>query len=525
MTDNIVLIGFMGSGKNKIGALLAKDLGFELVDIDAQIEASQKKTIADIFNEQGESAFRALELAALKAQGGKQQRVLVTGGGAPTFFESFLAIKSLGEVYFLDGNFPLLLSRISRSKKRPLGACNSEDQVALLRERFLFRRPIYRTLGQTINVDHEDENQTVDDIKSRFLAKKELPTPIVIADERTPYPIYVHHGAIGGLSKVLHSLGLKNHRPVLITSTKLAHIFSPTLTAMSAQFPALTIIRIPDGETAKNPDTIAHIHQELFMHNVSRQSVIVALGGGVVGDIAGFVAATFMRGIPLIQIPTTLLSMVDSSIGGKTGVDTSFGKNLLGAFKNPHAVIIDPDILASLPREEHACGMAEVIKHGIISDPALFYDLLHNELPLENTIKRALQVKADIVASDPQEMSVRAHLNLGHTFAHAIEKVSNFKIKHGEAVAMGLMLATRLAVEQKVCQEDFLADLKKLLIKYQLPYDVPSHLDPELIIEAMAHDKKRDERGLRVILPQRVGAVVMTYASHEQLLAAFATSR
>jgi 3-dehydroquinate synthase len=273
---------------------------------------------------------------------------------------------------------------------------------------------------------------------------------------------------------------------------------------------SMAIITIKDGEQHKNAESIEHIHRSLFEQNFNRSSVVLALGGGNVGDVAGFAAANFMRGIPVIQIPTTLLAMVDSSVGGKTGIDLSFGKNLIGAFHNPRAVLIDPDFLKSLPDVEFACGMAEIIKHAIIGDRELFSDLEQSFDPT-TLIERAVQVKTQIVFADPRENNIRANLNLGHTFAHAIEKVSDYQIKHGQAVAIGLMLATKLAHRLGYLKNDFSDQLEKLLKKYHLPTELPSNMDKNALIKAMLHDKKRDRHGLKFILPHDLGDVRAEY--------------
>ena len=244
---------------------------------------------------------------------------------------------------------------------------------------------------------------------------------------------------------------------------------------------------------------------------LDRRSVIFALGGGVVGDVAGYAAATYLRGTPFLQIPTTLLAMVDSSIGGKVGVDHPRGKNLIGAFKQPLAVISDIDVLATLPESEYRCGMAEVVKHGIIGDKELFRDLEIGNWKLEigSWIKRAIQVKVDIVERDPYERGERAHLNLGHTFGHAIEKISGYELKHGEAVAIGIVCAAHLAARRGLCDASVCARIENLLRAIGLPTRIPRELPVSAILDAMATDKKRVNARLRFVLPRRIGEVVL----------------
>lgn len=245
---------------------------------------------------------------------------------------------------------------------------------------------------------------------------------------------------------------------------------------------------------------------------------MIALGGGVVGDMAGYVAATFMRGIPLFQIPTTLLSMVDSSVGGKVGVDLPQGKNLIGAFKQPRRVIIDTDVLHSLPPLQWRCGMAEVIKHGLIARPALLDPDLWNLQNAESLVRQAVQVKIDVVEIDPYERGIRAHLNLGHTFGHAIEKATEYAIPHGEAVAIGIVKAARLSRNLGFIDDGLVERILKMMWRLELPTDIA--LDPERWYAAMATDKKWKAGTSRLVVLKRLGeAAVIEGLPKEEICA------
>lgn len=519
---NIVLIGFMASGKSHLGKIIANEHGFHLIDLDAMIEEEEQRSIKDIFTKDGEAYFRDREYKTLKKLERLSNTVLITGGGTPTYFPSRELLYNFGAIYFLDASFELIKKRLQRSSKRPLGSASSPEEVVKLYELFRVRRPLYQALGQSISVEKEDSASTARDIMQRFKARNELYSlrQIRVEDAHSPYDISFGEKALNRLPEILHSVGLKNHKVAIITSERIEKALNNKLSELISCFvdkPALILIN--DGEEHKNLHNVSHIHEQLFKRNFTRSSVIIALGGGTVGDVAGFAASIYMRGIPVIQVPTTLLAMVDSSVGGKTGVDVSAGKNLIGSFYMPKAVLVDTSLLQTLPKTEYACGMAEAIKHAIIGDKALFFDLLNEDLPDLMLIERAVLVKVRAVIDDPHEEHRRAYLNLGHTFAHAIEKESNYTIKHGEAVAIGLILATALAKKLGLLEEDFERDLRTLLSRFDLPLALPQNLDPDALLNAMQHDKKRDQSGLRFILPRKIGQVSIDRVQESAVLA------
>lgn len=519
LDKNIVLIGFMACGKSHVGRILAQDLGFDLIDLDQIIEKEEGMSIKNIFLEKGEAYFREREYKTLKQFKNSSHMVIVTGGGTPAYFNSWQLLSRIGMVFFLDASFELIKKRLKRSHKRPLGIINTPEEVRSLYERFRFRRPLYLSFGNTINVDKEDSESVKQDIIKRFRAKNNLSVfrQMRVEDAHHPYDIIFGNNVIASINDVIDSIGLHQHNVALVTSKTIEkHLIAVIKNLKLNKAPHLIVIN--DGEEHKNAHEIERIHEQLFHNKFGRSSLIIALGGGTVGDMVGFAASTFMRGVPIIQIPTTLLSMVDSSVGGKTGIDTKAGKNLIGAFHMPKAVIIDPTLLKTLPKREYGCGMAEVIKHALLGDDTLFYELLKQELNMLEIIERAVLVKARIVLEDPHEEHRRAHLNLGHTFAHALEKASDFTLKHGEAVAIGLILATKLSKRLGLLQEDFLHDLKTLLSTYNLPLSRPSHLDPEVVLKAMAHDKKRQHDGLRFVLPIKLGEVSIERVEEKEVL-------
>jgi 3-dehydroquinate synthase len=305
------------------------------------------------------------------------------------------------------------------------------------------------------------------------------------------YQIHIERGAYARLSERLGS-----RRAVIVTNPTIAALHRETL---QGALPDATFVEMPDGEQYKTLETVAQLYRDFVAAGLDRAGAVIAFGGGVIGDTAGFAAATYMRGVSLIQVPTTLLSMVDSSVGGKVGVDLQQGKNLVGAFKQPDTVLIDPDYLHTLPPKEWRCGMAEVIKHGLLSDPALLDPALWTPERSEELIARAVKVKIDVVEQDPYEKNIRAHLNLGHTFAHAVENVSHYAWAHGEAVGIGLVAAGKLSHRLGLCGPDLPAQIEDAVAEIGLPTRLGG-LDAAALWAAMATDKKWQAGKSRFVL-------------------------
>jgi 3-dehydroquinate synthase len=306
-------------------------------------------------------------------------------------------------------------------------------------------------------------------------------------------------------------------RVALVTNPKVDNLYGNQVCRFLQQG-GFSVVKniIPDGEEYKSLTTLEQIYDELIANNFDRGTGLIALGGGVVGDIAGFAAATFLRGIPFVQIPTTLLAQVDSSVGGKTAVNHSLGKNLIGAFYQPQLVLIDVTTLNTLDPREVSAGLAEVIKYGIIKDSEFFCWLEENaekladrDIPsLITVVKRSCQIKADIVEVDEKEGSVRAYLNYGHTFGHAIEALTEYgHWKHGEAVAIGMVVAARISQALDLCSSVDVSRITDLLRRFNLPVDPPDYSLRDYVT-AMQRDKKVSEGTLTLILNQGIGRVV-----------------
>ena len=349
-----------------------------------------------------------------------------------------------------------------------------------------------------------------------------------------PYPIVIGDGALGSLGAQVQAQGFKAGTKVLVVTNPVVngHYGATALASLRAAGYDAYLLEIDAGEDQKTPATVALIHDAAFAQKLERGSLIVALGGGVVGDMAGFAAASWLRGIAVVQVPTTLLAMVDAAIGGKTGVNHPGGKNLIGAFHQPRLVLIDPQCLATLPPREFRAGMAEVIKYGVIGDGALFADLeaagerlaAMDQLPptlLQQILERSAAAKAKVVAADEREGGLRAILNYGHTLGHVVEALCGYgTYLHGEAVAIGMVAAGELSLELGLWSADDQRRQRQVIAAAGLPVCWPE-LQAEAVLACLQGDKKVRDGRVRFVLPTALGAVeIRDDVSGPQVLAA-----
>ena len=343
------------------------------------------------------------------------------------------------------------------------------------------------------------------------------------------YPIHVGEGILPRAGEFLSQAGLRG-KVAIVTNPTVAQLYLDAVheALTDAGFEMIPIL-IPEGEEHKNLKTLASIYDRLITERLERNSCVMALGGGVVGDVAGFIAATYLRGIPYIQVPTTLLAQVDSSVGGKTGVNHQNGKNLIGAFHQPRSVLIDVTVLQSLPPRELVAGLAEVIKYGVIEHPALFTLLeekidkvigLDREL-LVQIIATSCRIKARVVEKDEREDDYRAVLNFGHTIGHALEAVTDYrKYLHGEAVGIGMAQATAISVHQGFCDQRSLERIRKLIRKAGLPADIPPDVSWQSLIQSMEVDKKSAEGRIKFVMCAGIGRTCFHSLAPGEILAA-----
>ncbi len=342
------------------------------------------------------------------------------------------------------------------------------------------------------------------------------------------YPIYVGAGILARAGEFLQAAGLRGKVAVVSNSTVAKLYIEPVNEALTrAGFEVVTML-IPDGEEHKNLDSLAMIYDRLVRARFERKSIILALGGGVVGDLAGFAAATYLRGVPYIQVPTTLLAQVDSSVGGKTAVNHRDGKNLIGAFYQPRLVLIDVEMLRSLPRRELVAGLAEVIKYGIIEDAELF-SVLEDKIDLligldgallSQVIAASCAIKARVVEQDEREDDYRAVLNFGHTVGHALEAATGYsEFLHGEAVGVGITKATAISLRHGFCDQQTFDRIRRLIEKTGLPSDLPKGVTKESLIQGMEVDKKSAGGKIKFVMCAGIGKTRFHSLSPAEVLA------
>ena len=495
---HIFLYGPPGTGKSTVGKILARNLKLPFIDLDRVIETKVGASIPQIIEEQGESAFRDLESAALKNVANEKEGVIALGGGALLREENRTFAESQGKVVLLMADVETLFQHIHESpNKRPLLAGDLREKLTSLLEK---RGEHYLSFALNIHVDGNPVEQNAHKVqvamgRHRLSAMGEYDAVV---------------GSVEQIGNLSYERGLQN--PMVVTDENVAKFHAErVVVALRKSGYEPKVIAIPAGEENKNLETVSGLWKSFLEHGLDRKSTVIALGGGVIGDLSGFAASTYMRGIEWVGVPTTLLSMVDASLGGKTGFDLVEGKNLIGSFHAPKLVLADPQLLKTLPEAELISGMAEVIKHGIISDPELFglcsRGLTWVKDNIEEIVKRAMAVKIKVIEEDPYEKGIRAALNLGHTTGHAIELVSKFELRHGEAVAIGMVVEAKYAEEIGLSNQGLSKVIENVLCGLGLPVAIPIELRREEIIRAMRRDKKKNADAIRFALPVEIGKV------------------
>lgn len=566
-TGNIFLVGLMGAGKTTVGRALARKLNKLFIDSDHEIEARTGVSIPLIFEIEGEESFRQRETEVIRDLSARSGIVLATGGGAIMRAENREYLKTRGTVIYLRASIHNILQRTSRDKNRPL--LQTADPRRRLEELSRQREPFYREVADIVidtgrpNVQflvHSILSQLdvqPDDLEqkpgqalqagdgnpgqgsglsfqaSNFSMNQQstpsAPVPAITLQvelgERS-YPIEIGPSLLADRERIARLISGK--QVVVVTNTVVAPLYLERVsqTLREAGKSVLEIV-LPDGEEEKNWASLMQIFDRLLAAKCDRKTTLIALGGGVIGDLTGFAASAYMRGVPFVQIPTTLLAQVDSSVGGKTGINHPLGKNMIGAFYQPQAVIADTMTLHTLPERELSAGLAEVIKYGAVID-AEFFKWIENNIDklmardntaLAYAIRRSCELKADVVRQDEREGGLRAILNFGHTFGHAIESGLGYgKWLHGEAVGCGMVMAAdlshRLGHINAIDKERVCA----LVRAAGLPTEAPN-LGAERWLELMQIDKKNEDGQIKFILMKPLGGHLITGAPPEALLA------
>ena len=511
---HVVLVGLMGVGKTSVGRLLARDTKRAFVDTDHLVEANVGVSIADIFATHGEAAFRVHETHALStALASSTPTVIATGGGiveTPAARDLLHQARGAGHrVIWLRASVASMRNRTGRSQHRPLlVAVSDEEREATLRGLLERRSPLYDEVADLeVSTDSATIPRIVRTIMGSFDASPSAPGGIrrvrVELGERS-YDVVVGAGAVSEVGSLLPSAA---NRAVIVSQVGV-----PSL----PELPLPTqLIHVPDGEDHKTLTTVESLCREFARFGLTRNDVVIAVGGGLVTDVAGFAAASYHRGTAVVHVATTLLAMVDAAIGGKTGVNLPEGKNLVGAFWQPSGVVCDTNHLASLPERELRCGWGEVAKYHFLTGDDLM------AMGIDERVARCAQIKADIVSEDEREGGRRALLNYGHTFAHAIETESSHRFAHGEAVAIGMICAAHLARLMGRIDDARVAQHYAVLAAYGLMSQLPSDLDPEALLRVMGRDKKATA-GLTFILDGPKGLETVVGVEPRLVLASLA---
>jgi len=504
--SNVIVTGFMGTGKTAVGREVARRLDRPFVDMDAEIETRAGKPIPRIFAEDGEAAFRQIESALCEELSARRGLVIATGGGALVDPVNRARMMESGTVVCLTCDVDEILRRVSGNPDRPL--LDVADPRAEIERLLEARREAYAAIPWQIDTT----GLSVEEVAARVIELVDIIT-LPVCYPGGQYEIHIGDGLLAHVGGALRAANVpEGTRVAVVSNPVVAPLYGEQVEAsLQAAGVQPFACSIPDGEQHKTLATVASLYDQFLAGGLDRSGTVLSLGGGVTGDVAGFAAATFMRGVRFAQIPTTLLAMVDASVGGKTGCDLPQGKNLVGAFKQPAMVLIDPAVLATLDAAEIRSGMAETIKHGVIGAPDLFAELEANpRSPISTAqLARALRVKIDVVEEDPFEQGRRAVLNLGHTVGHGLEKLSGFRLRHGEAVSIGMVAAGRIAAELWRTTSSLADRIEAVLAAWELPVRCPP-FDVDEIWEAMAHDKKKRGRGLRWVFPRAIGEVEIT---------------
>ncbi|NTW05084.1 MAG: 3-dehydroquinate synthase [Peptococcaceae bacterium] len=514
---NIILIGFMGTGKTTLGRVLAQKLGRTFVDTDQEIEKKLGMTVAEIFDKHGSEYFRTQEALIIKEFSSISNLVIATGGGAVLNPANVAILKKSGQTVLLCSSGEEILKRLDSTESRPL-LSSARDVKSRIEELLIERESSYEAAADfKVNVDNLDKDAIAEKIIDLLPKKNRFVTDQVTIDlGARSYTIHVGHNLLSCLKSRLREI-VDSNKVMIVTNPEIDALYGNILkTQLEALdiFPVMGVI--PEGERYKSLATAERLYDIAYKNEVDRQTPIIALGGGVIGDLAGFVAATYMRGVPFIQIPTTLLAQVDSSVGGKVAVNHPRGKNIIGAFYQPEAVFTDLSTLDTLPEREIRAGLAEVIKYGVIFDGEFFVwleDNIEKVLALNpEAIKKVVtiscQSKAAVVKEDETEQGIRAILNYGHTLGHAVEALTNYKVyRHGEAVSIGMAAAARLAVNMGGFDQASEKRIIGLLKRAGLPVDIPVKLNRDNLLSLMKKDKKAVSSKLTFVLPVSIGSV------------------
>lgn len=537
MIKRLLLVGMSGSGKSTVGEPVAERLGWRFVDMDDLIEQQEGRTIPQIFEQDGEPAFRTMEADLLEALLEETGVVVSTGGGATCSDVAQRAIAaSRGTLsVWLHASAEELWQRVhgheddTRTTQRPMLV--SDDPLQKMKSLIETRTRFYGAADVTIPVGNRDPGRTVDDLAEIVNLANGVATNVSLDIGKVQSLISVGPGIADTLPEVINQRWPKAQAVWIGVDANVAAAQQEWLSQLENRLEVPVHIHpIAAGEASKGLGTYSDLLDWMLEGGIQRGDVAVAFGGGVVGDLMGFAAATVLRGVGLIQLPTTLLAMVDSSVGGKTAINHSTGKNLIGAFYQPPVVLVDPRFLETVPDRELRSGFAEVIKHGVIqaSTPGGEGGFLTEVLRLNTegllslrepltswVLRQNVSLKASVVAEDEREADLRQILNFGHTIGHGIE-AAGYKMLHGEAIAIGMVAASQIAAKRGDIDPAWVEALTELVQAYSLP--VATTASRAEILDKMRSDKKKSGGKQNWVLPVENGGVVITSDVDQEMI-------
>ncbi|HUF53929.1 MAG TPA: 3-dehydroquinate synthase [Dehalococcoidia bacterium] len=558
--SRIILIGFSGTGKSAVGPMLAGGLGWTLLDTDLMVEERAGKRILEIFRDAGEELFRQLETDAVLAACEQEKVVISTGGGAILRAENRRALAEAGFIVCLDARPETILSRINvRADAEPLDRplLATEDPISRIRELKAARAHLYAQCDWAVHTDGLSVGQVADDIEHVY---KELAESILAVEGRVEaiatgqslsgaktlhaipqgaacmvetslreYPVFVGWGQLAELGDKLRDLGVARFAYVISDETVWHHLGDEVEASLRKEEIDFASYTIAPGEESKTLDAASDIYDWLLEHKAERGHTVIGVGGGVVTDLAGYAAATFARGIPVVNVPTSMLGQVDAAIGGKVAVNHPRAKNMIGVFYQPRFVLCDPAVMRTLPPREIRSGLAEAIKMALLEgeESVRFFEenaellLKLDEDTTVEAVRRSVCFKGEVVSADEFETTGRRSiLNYGHTLAHAIESTTGYgRFRHGEADGIGMMAVGQMSVAMGLLEPETLERQRVLLMRYGLPTEADG-LDRGRLLDAVALDKKVQARKVRWVLLNGIGNPVLRDDVPDEVVAA-----
>ena len=526
MRSNIFITGFSGSGKTTVGRLVARLLGWRFVDVDEVISGGEGVSIETIFATLGERHFRRLERDRLSDAAQGSEQVISTGGGVPEDVRNRRVMESNGVVVCLEARPETILQRLREQLSeapdaRPmLSADDPEERIRALKAQ---RQSGYSLAHWTVHTDGLTPAQAAQEVARgwRLLTgaadaareREDGDLAAMVTTSSGDYPVWVGWDIMESVGRRVRER-LSPGRAFVVSDEGAFRQARRAQSSLEAAGVPAHLLLLPPGEQSKTLESVRHVYAWLAERKAERTDLVLAVGGGMVGDLAGLAAATYVRGMPFAQAPTTMLAMMDASVGGKVAVDLPQGKNLVGAFYQPKFVLADVTALKTLPRRELTSGWAEAVKHGLILDPGLFSDFEERRAPIlslepetaTDVIRRSVAIKANVVSQDEREtLGIRILLNYGHTIGHAIEAATGYgRYLHGEAVSIGMMGAARIGAAMGLTPEEDVRRQAAVLEGMGLPLSCPG-VDPDALLQAMSSDKKVAGGSLRWVLLDGIG--------------------